>query len=77
MITYVGGSLNHLLDANDKMTSRFIEIEMESLQAQIDLFKQMRHHLLFQMNRYHQQGKRELAKMIRDSFSDSLCHNND
>ena len=72
------GSLNPLfLDANDKMTSRVNELELESLQAQIDLFNQMRHHLLFQMNRYHQQGKRELAKMIRDSFSDSLCPYND
>lgn len=72
------GSLNPLfLDVNDKMTSRVNELELESLQAQIDLFNQMRHHLLFQMNRYHRQGKRELAKIIRDSFSDSLCPYND
>jgi hypothetical protein len=72
------GSLNPLfLDANDKMTSRVNELELESIQAQIDLFNQMRHHLLFQMNRYHRQGKRELAKIIRDSFSDSLCPYND
>lgn len=48
------------------------EIELESLQVQIDLFKQMRHHLLFLMNRYIQQGKKEFVKMIRDVISDSL-----
>jgi hypothetical protein len=56
------------VDVNNKMTC---EIELESLQVQIDLFKQLRHHLLFLMNRYHQQGEREPAKMIRDVFSDS------
>jgi hypothetical protein len=55
---------------NNEMTC---EIEIESLQVQIDLFKQMRHHLLFLMNRYRQQGEKEPAKMIRDVFSDSLC----
>ncbi len=47
------------------------EIELESLQVQIDLFKQMRHHLLFLMNKYYQQGEKESAKMIRDIISDS------
>ena len=47
------------------------EIELESLQVQIDLFKQMKRHLLFLMNRYHQQGEKEPAKMIRDVLSDS------
>jgi len=49
------------------------EIELESLQVQINLFKQLRHHLLFLMNRCHQQGKKEPAKMIRDVFLDSSC----
>ncbi|HEY7572158.1 MAG TPA: hypothetical protein VH796_12400 [Nitrososphaeraceae archaeon] len=47
------------------------EIELESLQVQIDLFKQMRHHLLFLMTGYDQQGEREPAKMIRDVILDS------
>jgi hypothetical protein len=29
------------------------------------------------MEKYHQQGKKELAKMICDSFSDSPCHHDD
>jgi hypothetical protein len=59
------------------MTSGFIDIERESLQVQVDLFKQMKHHLQFMMDKYHQQGKKELAKMICDSFSDSSCHYDD
>jgi len=55
---------------NNEMTC---EIELESLQVQINLFKQLRHHLLFLMNRYHQQGKKEPAKMIRDVILDSSC----
>jgi hypothetical protein len=56
------------MDENNEMTC---DIELESLQVQIDLFKQIRHHLLFLMNRYHQQGEKEPAKMIRDVISDS------
>jgi len=56
------------MDVNNEMTC---EIELESLQVQIDLFRQMRLHLLFLMNRYHQQGEKEPAKLIRDVISDS------
>ena len=56
------------MDVDNEMTC---EIELESLQVQIDLFKQMRHHLLFLMNRYHQQGENEPAKMIRAVISNS------
>jgi hypothetical protein len=56
------------MDENNEM---ICEIELESLQVQVDLFKQIRHHLLFLMDRYHQQGEKEPAKMIRDVISDS------
>lgn len=56
------------MNVNNEMTC---EIELESLQVQIDLFKQMRHHLLILMNRYDQQGEKEPAKIIRDVISDS------
>jgi len=53
------------MDVNNEMTC---EIELESLQVHIDLFKQIRRHLLFLMNRYHQQGEKEPAKMMRCTF---------
>jgi hypothetical protein len=46
--------------------------EPELLQVQVDLFKEIEHHLLFIMNRCHQQGEKESVKM-KDVISNTSC----
>ena len=45
------------------------DIERESVRVRINLYKQMKEQLLLQMNRYHTQGKEDLAILISESIS--------
>jgi hypothetical protein len=51
-----------------RVTSEITEIELESVEAQISLFKEMKRQLLILVDSYHEQGKEKLAKMISDSL---------
>ena len=47
---------------------RYSDIEWESLQVRINLYKQMKEQLLLQMKLYHTQRKEQLAKLISESI---------
>ena len=51
-----------------RVTSEITEIELESIEAQISLFKEMKRQLLILVDSYDNQGKENIAKMISDSL---------
>ena len=51
-----------------RVTSEITEIELESIEAQTSLFKEMKRQLLILVDSYDNQGKENIAKMISDSL---------